>query len=88
MTGTRRRADPEALPAADPVAGSGRRWRVLAILCAGLFMLLLDGTIVNIAIIMGEFVSAMKTTFLASMMVLVAGSVIALLIRSHVRRSD
>jgi len=39
-------------------------------------------------LIMGEFVSAMKTTFLASMMVLVAGSVIALLIRSHVQRSD
>jgi EmrB/QacA subfamily drug resistance transporter len=29
---------------------SRRRWQVLAVLCVGLFMLLLDGTIVNIAI--------------------------------------
>ena len=29
---------------------SKRRWQVLAVLCVGLFMLLLDGTIVNIAI--------------------------------------
>ena len=29
---------------------SRRRWLVLAILCVGVFMLLLDGTIVNIAI--------------------------------------
>ena len=29
---------------------SKRRWQVLAVLCFGLFMLLLDGTIVNIAI--------------------------------------
>jgi EmrB/QacA subfamily drug resistance transporter len=32
------------------IRNSSQRWRVLAILCAGLFMLLLDGTIVNIAI--------------------------------------
>ena len=34
-----------------------RRWQVLAVLCVGLFMLLLDGTIVNIAIpnIIGSF---------------------------------
>jgi EmrB/QacA subfamily drug resistance transporter len=29
---------------------SKRRWQVLAVLCVGLFMLLLDGTIVNIAV--------------------------------------
>ena len=32
------------------VRRSGRRWGVLAILCLGVFMILLDGTIVNIAI--------------------------------------
>jgi hypothetical protein len=38
-------------------------------------------------LIMGEFVHAMKTTFLASMVVLVAGSLVALLIRSHVTKA-
>jgi EmrB/QacA subfamily drug resistance transporter len=33
-----------------PIQRSRRRWLVLAVLCVGLFMLLLDGTIVNIAI--------------------------------------
>lgn len=33
-----------------PIQKSRRRWLVLAVLCVGLFMLLLDGTIVNIAI--------------------------------------
>ena len=37
-------------------------------------------------LIMGEFVRAMKTTFLASMIVLVVGSLVALLIRSHVAK--
>lgn len=39
-------------------------------------------------LIMGEFVHAMKTTFFASMIVLVAGSAVALLIRSHVTRPE
>ncbi len=34
----------------DGIQYSRRRWGVLAILCVGVFMLLLDGTIVNIAI--------------------------------------
>src|SRR5665811_797524 len=38
-------------------------------------------------LIMGEFVQAMKTTFFASMIVLVAGSLVALLIRSHVPKA-
>ncbi len=44
-------------PVADDIRTSRRRWHVLAILCIGLFMLLLDGTIVNIAIpsIMEDF---------------------------------
>ena len=36
-------------PSAD-IRDSRRRWLVLAVLCVGVFMLLLDGTIVNIAI--------------------------------------
>ena len=36
-------------------------------------------------LIMGEFVHAMRTTFLASTAVLLVGSVVALLIRSHVK---
>jgi len=35
---------------APEISHSPRRWAVLAILCVGVFMLLLDGTIVNIAI--------------------------------------
>ena len=35
---------------ATDIRQSKRRWLVLAILCVGVFMLLLDGTIVNIAI--------------------------------------
>lgn len=46
---------PPASGAAAPPSGSDirytrRRWAVLAIVCVGVFMLLLDGTIVNIAI--------------------------------------
>jgi len=39
-----------------PTAGAANPWAILAVLCVGLFMILLDGTIVNIAIpsIMGE----------------------------------
>ncbi len=41
----------------NDIQQSRRRWHVLTILCIGLFMLLLDGTIVNIAIpsIMADF---------------------------------
>jgi EmrB/QacA subfamily drug resistance transporter len=40
---------------------SRRRWLVLAVLCVGVFMLLLDGTIVNIAI--PSILTAFGTTF-------------------------
>jgi EmrB/QacA subfamily drug resistance transporter len=42
--------DRTATGAAPDIRHSRRRWGVLAILCVGVFMLLLDGTIVNIAI--------------------------------------
>ena len=42
-------ASPAARTAAD-IQHSRRRWLVVAVLCVGVFMLLLDGTIVNIAI--------------------------------------
>ena len=37
-------------PSATDVAVAMKPWRILAVLCVGLFMILLDGTIVNIAI--------------------------------------
>jgi hypothetical protein len=43
-------AAPVVNPPATDIRLSNRRWLVLAILCVGVFMLLLDGTIVNIAI--------------------------------------
>lgn len=43
-------SDEAPLGAAPDIRYSRRRWGVLAILCVGIFMLLLDGTIVNIAI--------------------------------------
>ena len=46
---------------ADMITLSRRRWGVLAILCVGVFMLLLDGTIVNIAI--PDIMVAFKTGF-------------------------
>lgn len=41
---------PGRAPAPVDIRDSRRRWLVLAVLCVGVFMLLLDGTIVNIAI--------------------------------------
>jgi EmrB/QacA subfamily drug resistance transporter len=45
----------------DDIRYTRRRWGVLAILCVGVFMLLLDGTIVNIAI--PSILTAFKATF-------------------------
>ena len=60
------------MTAASPAASNGgapnirysrRRWGVLAIICIGLFMILLDGTIVNIAI--PDIMTSFKTSFSA-----------------------
>lgn len=47
--------------AAPDIRHSRRRWLVLAILCVGVFMMLLDGTIVNIAI--PSILTAFETGF-------------------------
>lgn len=52
-----------AAAAAPDIRHSRRRWGVLAILCVGVFMLLLDGTIVNIAI--PDIMSSFGTSFSA-----------------------
>jgi EmrB/QacA subfamily drug resistance transporter len=52
-----------AADAARGIRYSRRRWGVLAILCVGVFMLLLDGTIVNIAI--PDIMSSFDTSFSA-----------------------
>jgi EmrB/QacA subfamily drug resistance transporter len=48
---------------APDIRYSRRRWGVLAILCVGVFMLLLDGTIVNIAI--PDILTSFRTSFSA-----------------------
>lgn len=50
-----------AMVGAPDIRYSRRRWGVLAILCIGIFMILLDGTIVNIAI--PSILTAFKTGF-------------------------
>ena len=50
-------------PGSSDIRYSRGRWGVLAILCVGVFMLLLDGTIVNIAI--PDILTSFKTSFSA-----------------------
>ena len=58
-------ATPRSQPAggASDIRDSRRRWGVLAIVCVGVFMLLLDGTIVNIAI--PDIMTSFETEFSA-----------------------
>ena len=43
-------APPTTIAASAPPATDRRRWLILAVLCASVFIIVLDGTIVNVAL--------------------------------------
>jgi MFS family permease len=76
--------------AALDIRHSRRRWLVLAVLCVSVFMLLLDGTIVNIAIpsildAFGTGFSQMEWVMNAYLLVF-AGAALALAVSGRVKR--